>query len=233
MQNKSQFPQIIMHNEISLDGSITGYKSNMMLYYQISQAYHTDMVFVGSATAKKGLEMFLDNIPKENQEDFIQPTSEEKLENPYWLIPDSKGILMNLLHVYRKSSFCRDVIILTNNSTPKAYIDYLKKRNYLVLHSHTNNTDLKKILPEIKNRFKVETLLTDSGGILNSILLEQNMIDEISLLISPNLIGETTKNLFRSLKTKENTPINLELLEVRALTNSYLHVRYQIGAIEN
>jgi len=72
----------------------------------------------------------LDEIPVEVKADFSKPNINKKSNKPYWIIPDSQGILINLFHVFRKSGYCKDLIILVSDKTPNMYLEYLKERNY-------------------------------------------------------------------------------------------------------
>ena len=56
-------PKVIMHNSISLDGSVKDFEVNMGLHYQIAGSYGADVHLIGSNTAKIGMEMFLPEIP--------------------------------------------------------------------------------------------------------------------------------------------------------------------------
>ena len=47
-------PKVILHNTISLDGSLTGFEPNLEIHYQIARSYQADVHFVGSRTAKAG-----------------------------------------------------------------------------------------------------------------------------------------------------------------------------------
>jgi len=49
-------PKVIMHNEISVDGSIINFEPNMELYYRLVRDYKADIHLVGSVTAKTGID---------------------------------------------------------------------------------------------------------------------------------------------------------------------------------
>ena len=117
-------PNIILHNSISVDGSLTDFNANMELHYQIGGKYKPDVHLIGSNTIKVGIETY-GNATLEEKDDFFKPLRNEKL--PYWVIIDTKGILQNLLHEIRKFEFCKDVVILISKNTPNEYIEYLKK----------------------------------------------------------------------------------------------------------
>ena len=51
-------PKIIIHNSISIDGSLTNFDVNMGLHYQIAGNYKPDSHLICSNTAKTGIESY-------------------------------------------------------------------------------------------------------------------------------------------------------------------------------
>lgn len=199
-------PKVIIHNEISLDGSIKGFDVNMGTYYKIAIGYQPDIILVGSITAKEGIT----EISPETGKDFKKPPSNKKDERPYWVIPDSRGILKGLLHVIRRFEYSKDVIILITDNTPQDYIEYLDERKYDYIISGKENIDYRKALESLAGKYGSKTILTDSGGILNSILLENGLVSEISIIISPVLVGREGTRLFRGLNLPQGSRLKLK-----------------------
>lgn len=220
-------PKVIMHNTVSLDGSIKDFEVDLNLHYQIASEFEADIHLIGSTTAKTGIEMYAEEIPQEEKLDFIKPKFESSDERPLWVIPDSRGILENFLHVYRRSGYCKDVIILVSETTPRSYLAYLRKRHYDYVTSGEDHVDYYKAFETLNKRYKSKTILVDSGGTLGSILLENNLIDEVSIIISPVLIGENDTNLFRMLH-KKNDNVRLKLLQNKIYSDSHLHLIYRV-----
>ena len=48
-------PKIIIHNSISIDGSLINFEVNMVLHYKIAGSFNAEMHLVGSNTAKIGM----------------------------------------------------------------------------------------------------------------------------------------------------------------------------------
>src|SRR4030067_2638101 len=186
-------PKVIIHNSVSLDGSLTGFEPNMGLHYEIAGKYKSQVHLIGSNTAKVGVELF-GGVPPEEETDFEKPKRDKSL--PYWVIPDTKGILKGLLHACRRFEFCRDVAVLISETTPKEYISYLKERNYDYFVVGKEHVDLRKSLELLSAEFNAKKLLTDTGRILGNLLLEQGFVDEVSLLVHPVIMGEKSYNIF-------------------------------------
>jgi len=62
--------EIIIHNSVSLDCSLTGFLPDMGLHYKIAGDFKPDAHLIGSETIVKGIEMFGEGIPDEEPKDF-------------------------------------------------------------------------------------------------------------------------------------------------------------------
>lgn len=217
-------PRVVMYNTISLDGSIKDFELDIGLHYEVADKIKADAHLIGSETAKTGIEMFTEKIPPEEPTDFTNPVIREGETRPFWVLSDSKGKLKGLLHVYRKSCYCKAVIVVVTNKTPEDYISYLKERNYNIIIAGDESVDFHVALDKLATYYNVKSVLTDSGGGLNSILLKEGLVDEVMLLISPVVVGKGATNLFRSLESK----VNLELIRSERIRSNHLLVVYRV-----
>lgn len=218
-------PKLVIHNSISLDGSTTGFEANIGVHYKLLSSYQPDAMIVGSNTAKTGTQFFCETIPPEENSDFRKPEIQSDDPRAYWLIADSKGVLEGLLHVFRRSEYSKDVIVLVSEKTPEPYINYLKERNYDFIRTGADRVDVRKALDIANERYGFKLVVSDSGGLLNSILLEQGLVEEISLILSPEIVGKKGTNLFRSL---EKSGIQLELIRDEIVEKKYVHLVYRV-----
>lgn len=203
--------KVIMHNSVSLDGSLLGFEVDMAVHYKIAGSFKADIHLVGSNTALKGLRMFYKKLPQEEERDFAKPKANAKL--PLWVIPDSGGRLKGKLHVLRKSGYCRDIVVLTSSTTPKGFLRYLTERNYDWHYTGKRPLNYSHALDVLANEYKARTIMTDSGRTLNGILLNAGLVNEISLLVHPVIAGGKRFPLFADVKTD----LRLKLLKNRSL----------------
>lgn len=110
----NMLPRLVIHNSISIDGSTTGFNANLEVHYGILGSYEPDAMIVGSNTAKTGTQFFCDKIPPEEESDFKKPDIRPEDTRAYWMIADSRGILEGLMHVFRRSEYSKDVIVLVS-----------------------------------------------------------------------------------------------------------------------
>ena len=217
--------KVIMHNSISLDGSFTDFEVNMGLHYQIASRYNADANLIGSNTIVTGIETYGGEMPPENEADFRKPVRDAAL--PYWVIADTQGITQGMLHTCRSFEFCKDVIVLVSQQTNEDYMNYLKERDYDYLVCGNEHIDFRKVLSALNTKYGIKTILIDSGPTLNGILLSKGLIDEISLLISPTIVGSKSNRLLTYLN-KGNQNVNLELLACEDLDGGLVLLRYKV-----
>jgi len=164
-------------------------------------------------------------MPPEEESDFKKPEILPGDTRAYWMIADSRGILEGLMHVFRRSEYSKDVIVLVSDKTPEPYINYLKERNYDFIRAGPDRVDVRKALEIANERYGFKLVVSDSGGILNSILLEQGLVEEISLVLTPEIVGKNGTNLFRGI---EKSGIQLELIRNEIVEKKYVHLVYRV-----
>ena len=219
---RDNIPKIIIHNSVSIDGSLTNFEPNMELHYKIAGNYKPDIHLIGSNTIKKGIELYGEGIPSEEKKDFQK---QERIKSlPYWVIIDTQGQLEGLLHICRRFEFCKDVIILVSEKTPKNYLNYLKERNYGYHIVGKNYVNLKKALELLLTKYQVKIILTDTGRILGNLLLNQGFVSEISLLIHPIIVGIKSYNMFNDI----NKNLKLKLIRKETLDDEFIWVVYGV-----
>ncbi len=188
-----------MHNSVSLDSSMKELKVDLDTHYELVAKFNADVYMFGSITAVDAIQEGL----TEAEVDL----KEVKKDKPYWVIIDSKGKLENLLHIYRKSPYAGNIIVLVSKNTQKSYLKYLTDNDYNYIVTGDDFVDYKQALQILEEDYSVKSIVIDSGGLLNSYFFEHSLIDEISLVIQPFILGKECVNLFRHIKT----PLNLSL----------------------
>ena len=182
------------------------------------------MSFMGSKTLVTGLEKY-DGFSPEEESDFTKP--DKGPGRGYWVVPDSGGITKGWLHIARRSEHCRDVILLVSEKTSREFIDYLVERHYDHLVCGKEKVDFMKALDWLSEKYGVETIMVDAGPTLNRVLLEQGLLDEISLLVHPVLVGGQSDKLLSQL-TDAVEAIELELLRSTRFDNGTVLLHYKV-----
>ena len=89
---------------------------------------------------------------------------------------------------------------------------------------------LRAVLEELAARYGVEVVRVDSGGVLNGALLRAGLVDEVSVLINPCLVGGTSpRSIFVApdLISGEGV-IPLKLTHVESVADDSLWLRYEL-----
>ncbi len=216
-------PKVVVYNSVSVDGAIKDFDVNVSLHYEVLGRMGADALLAGSATAKTGIELFHKTVPAEESRDFIKPQVKPGDERLIWIIADSRGILRGLLHVHRRSGYARDIVILVSSETADEYLDYLQERHYNYIVAGDDHVDFRAALEELNKRYGIKTVVTDSGGVLASVLLENRLVDEVQLLVAPEIVGKKAVNLFRTLKQN----LKLSLLRLDGVNQSHVLLVYK------
>jgi 2,5-diamino-6-(ribosylamino)-4(3H)-pyrimidinone 5'-phosphate reductase len=114
--------------------------------------------------------------------------------------------------------------VFVSEKTPEKYLRHLEDRDIDYFVCGRDRVDLSAALKLLSEKYGAKTCLVESGGVLLSALLEQGLVDELSLLVYPVLVGEGGSPLFRSLKTPKD--IRLELKSEKNL-GGLLHLVYE------
>jgi 2,5-diamino-6-(ribosylamino)-4(3H)-pyrimidinone 5'-phosphate reductase len=180
------------------------------------------MHLVGSNTAKRGIDVFMKEVPEETEEDFKKPEQTGSL----WVIPDTRGKLHGLLHIFRQSDYCTDALILISQKTSRDYIRYLNERNYTYHIVGEDKCNLSQALELLNAEYGVERLLTDAGSILTNRLIGEGLASEISLLIHPILVGPKGYKMFSNIESS----FELELIQQEIFQKRFVWKLYALRA---
>jgi 2,5-diamino-6-(ribosylamino)-4(3H)-pyrimidinone 5'-phosphate reductase len=89
--------------------------------------------------------------------------------------------------------------------------------------------DLGQALSQLNVRYGVKTVRVDSGGALTAVLLQQGLVDQVSLLLHPTLVGGGTRSIYQpggaGLPAKT---IKLRLIHFEKIGDGQLWVNYDV-----
>jgi 2,5-diamino-6-(ribosylamino)-4(3H)-pyrimidinone 5'-phosphate reductase len=194
------------------------------VHYKLVGKFNMDVHLAGSNTLANPIEP----IPPEDDEVFKPPEKDPEDTRPILVVPDSKGIVRSW-HAVRSAPFWREHIALCTKKTPKEYLEYLEKRHINHIIIGDDHVDLKAALELLNENYEAKTVLLDSGGTLNGIMLRAALVDEISLLVHPVLLGGTKpKPFFKSEDFEGNDGIiTLKLMNCEKM-GDLVWLRYEV-----
>ena len=195
---------------------IKGVSEGLQQYYDIEMTTDLFSLNSGRVFAKIGFNNKTD-IPKKLPVTFIVIDNKPHL--------DENGI--NYL-----SQKSKDIILVTTNKDHPAY-SVQKNLNNLHIIYFENEIPFEELFEKLKNEYSVEKLTIQSGGSLNAEFIRKGLIDYISLVIAPVMVGgKNTSTLMDGESLHSDNELlkikALELLEINKLNNSYLHLKYKV-----
>ena len=144
-----------------------------------------------------------------------------------FVIIDGKHLTKNGVNNLIKKT--KRLYLVTTNPKHPAF-EFCDKLELIYYPKKINFEDLFK---KFKQKYGMNRVTIQSGGVLNSTLIRKGLIDRVSFVIVPAIIGgDTTPTLVdgKSIRTiKELSQIKtLKLLKCEKLKHSYLHLVYSV-----
>ena len=196
------------------------------LYYEVAGRWNVDALLSGSNTILTGYA----GRQAPADESASEPPRTDPADERQWLVAvDSQGQIRNW-HVIRTEPYWRDVIVLCSRATPQEYLDYLTIRRIEHIVAGEERVDLRTALEELGEHYGIRSVRVDSGGTLAGVLLREGLVDEVSVLVNPALVGGTSaRSMFVAPDlTSAQGVIPLKLLDVEKLRGNAVWLHYQV-----
>ncbi len=234
-------PQVIMHNLVSIDGRISGFQPNLGLHYGIAGRLGCDAHLAGSNTILalpgESTEVTADDHgPGEAREpdqqyDAAEQSTGDSATGGLLVIPDSRGRVRTWRSLLRQGFWNRG-IALCSRSTPSEHFDRLRAARVETIVAGDEKVDVRRALEELHARFNVHKVLLDTGPILAGVMLAAGLVTEISLVISPHLVGGAAENMFSKLVLPGGGATSAKLVNAEQVADGYAWLRYRLGVGE-
>src|SRR5450830_1939317 len=180
-------PRVITHNAVSVDGRIDLFETDVGIFYDLAGRWHEDCAMVGSGTVLAAPESAVrDKGPWEPQ---VALPSDRR---PLLAIVDGRG-RVHCWKTWLAMAYGRGGVAICSDSTPDEYLQYLAEVGVDFIIAGTGKVDMRAALEELNARYGIQTVRVDSGGVLNGVLLRAGLIDEVSILVHPALVGGTSQ----------------------------------------
>jgi 2,5-diamino-6-(ribosylamino)-4(3H)-pyrimidinone 5'-phosphate reductase len=194
---------------------IDGIRNGLNQYYEIEKTTDLFSMNSGKVMAKVGA-----NIKKENVNKI--PVS--------FIIIDNKSHL-NEIGVEYFIKMSKIFYLVTTNENHPAF-KYKNVENLQIIH-YKNEINFLDLFKQLKCKYNIETMTLQTGGTLNSIILRNKLIDKISIVIAPALIGgKNTSTLIDGESIKSFDELKeikaLKLIDIIKLNHSYINLKYEV-----
>jgi len=144
---------------------------------------------------------------------------------------DPKGILgWDSGYIEKKGRPRAHVIEVLTRQVSEDYLAYLRSFEISYIFAGEEQLDCGLVLQKLKSLFGIEWLMIGGGGLMNWSFLQENLIDELSLVIAPLADGSsTTASVFEKADfLPERAPTVFTLKAVEKLSGDSLWVRYEV-----
>ena len=226
-------PYVICHMLQSIDGKIAGgfFREKQTLelakiYSDISKDYNGDAIIYGTTTAQ---EMFSSSktAPVLNQNPIQKIDYIYKNDKNKWIVViDPQGQISFDQSVYQNPRLKdKNLIVILTENISSQYLETLKSLNISYLFTGKDEIDLRLALEKLYDLFSIKKLLLQGGGITNTYFIKEDLMDELSLVVSPVVSGEEKQpNIFKD--CHEYIGQTFDLKQSDLLMKSGLYLKY-------
>lgn len=231
-------PYIICHILSALDGKIAGAfagtkaaQSASEEYARIRSEYRAEAWLYGTTTTKEFtqyrkpvLESARMDVP---EGDYIAETD----LGFYYISLDTAGEIGWESGIFQKPGRPdAHVIEILTKETPVAYRAYLRKKGVSYIIAGDTSLDCKVAVEKLKQLFRINTILICGGGTVNWTFIQQEVVDELSLLLAPAADGNSsTPTVFEKSELLDTTtPVEFQLKNVEQLKDSGIRLTYLV-----
>jgi 2,5-diamino-6-(ribosylamino)-4(3H)-pyrimidinone 5'-phosphate reductase len=164
---------VVAHVAVSLDGATTGFAPDVGRFYDLARTWNEDVTLTGA-----------DTILAQEQALASAPRPGPVAGGPLLAVVDGRG-RVRAWDALRDVGHWSAVLALYCAATPPRPAGHPVEE----LVTGVDRVDLGWALTELGRRDGVRTVRVDSGGALNGALLAAGLLDEVSLLVHPWLVG--------------------------------------------
>ena len=193
---------------------VDGVREGLHQYYEIEKRTDVYSLNTGRVMAKIGINA-RKNEPKKMPVSFI--------------IIDNKPHL-NKNGVFYLTKWVKKLYLVTTNKNHPAY--KIKADNVEIIY-YNGKINFKDLFAKLRNKYKIQKITIQSGGTLNSTFIREGLIDRLSIVVAPCVIGGRNsstiadgKDIMTEKDLKQIKAVKLKKAEV--LKKSYLHLQYNV-----
>ena len=226
-----------IHMMQTIDGKATGnfwrntdVWAGIKDYHKLIPDLHTQAFCLGRISMKDSSNEIQDltkykSKAKLSHDDYVVPL--EKGAKYYFAAYDSKGTLGFKNNVMNTTEWLKDgseilcqIIEVITEQVSNEYLYYCREKGISYIFCGKDKIDIKTSLQKLKKLFNIDKMLLQGGPKLDGGFINDDLIDGISIIISPcTSVGGDT--LFNPSKYKE-----IKLIEFKELSNSNIWLRY-------
>jgi 2,5-diamino-6-(ribosylamino)-4(3H)-pyrimidinone 5'-phosphate reductase len=243
-------PRVVVHNEISVDGRMDRLDVDMERFYGLAATWKEDVTLVGADTILAAMPELgetpaagapqVATMPRETAGPAAVQTSPESTGRPpedaaagrpapLLAAADGRGRLPGLAAL-RAQPYWRDVVALCSGAASAEHLAILSHQGVDHLVAGSDQVDLRVALEWLAERHGARLVRVDAGGTLVGAFLRAGLVDEVSVLVEPRLIGgESRKWLYQAPDTAvDGDVVRLRLQHLERFDDDVIWLRYEV-----
>jgi 2,5-diamino-6-(ribosylamino)-4(3H)-pyrimidinone 5'-phosphate reductase len=223
-------PRVLVHVAASLDGRTDFIDVDLGLHYGLAARWQPDCMLTGADTilADPG---YAPEAGDDLDDGAVVGGAAADDARPRLVVVDSRGRVRNW-SALRVAPFWREPAALCSRSTPGEYLRYLGRRGVAAVVAGDDRVDLRAALEQLAGRYGVRRVQVDSGGALHGALLRAGLVDEVSVLVHPALVGGSSPRWWYpapDLQGPEGA-VPLRLADMEKVGDGVVWLRYDVVA---
>lgn len=230
-------PKVTLHIFTSLDGRITGSYVGTPLATRLFDAtgfsddapesLHFDGWIYGKNTSTEGFSVPLaKQLPDAEVPDGDYVTA--KGAKRYYVAIDPRGELAWQSQTASYAGAEATVLEVLTDAASAGFKNYLRGQGIPYIIAGQKEVDFSLMLDKLADEFDRQNLMLGGGGTLNWSFLDQGLVDEVSLVVTPSVDGSTTSaRLFNSAYAGDSHAINFKPIKLQTYDDGTLWLRYQ------
>lgn len=229
-------PFLVCHMFVSIDGKIDGAFMNDPAavparneYGRLRSFYDCAATIYGTTTMKAFADGLVGALPAADpqlsREDYIAPHEGDQYE----VAVDPEGILVWNTGYHERAGRGRShVIEALTRQVAGDYLAYLRRQGASYVTAGKEHLDCSLLLHKLKTRFGIERAMVAGGGFINGSFLQEDLIDEVSIVMAPVADGNTESvSIFeRAGFLPDRAPAAFSLLAAGRIAGDGLWLRY-------
>lgn len=232
-------PYVVCHMLTSLDGKIDGAYMGapecapaLAAYGNLRGTFQCQATLYGTTTmAGSYSDGYIGQMEMSGsddlKEDFIAVSDAES----YVISVDPKGSLAFPSNTIEKKGRPKAHIVeVLTEAVQTEYLAYLRKKGISYIFAGKAALDCRLLLEKLYRLFSIERLMVAGGGLMNWSFVQEDLLDELSIVVAPVADGSTqTVSIFEKADfLPARSPAAFKLKEVKALDGDALWLRYII-----
>lgn len=227
-------PYVICHMLSSIDGKVTGeflFLPNRTkaseIYYEINRNYKADAFACGRVTMEESFtKKWYPNLDEYQECDSFDDFYDVLKEKLYAVAFDPHArlgwISDKIIDVDEDPGYHNAKIIeVLSKDIDKRYLSYLRCMNIPYIICGEQSINVLEALEKLKKYFNINKLLLEGGSIINGGFMQEDLIDEISLVIDSVTADSSSKSLF------DKSIISVyEIKEVKQYDKNVIWIKY-------